>query len=350
MKIIVAHEIFPPEFSGGAEKLLLEILLRLKNSHKVVVITTGNPSVTSFRGIKTVRIPIHRMLFNFLSLPYLLTYAKQADIVIGNTYHSSIPIAFTSLLQKKPSICIVHGAYGKKWLKIKGVLGVIAILLEKIIFKLPFNKFLFFSEFAKNEALKLGVDKRKSVVLYPGINKKRFKRRKKKKFVLFVGRLEKQKGIDILIKVAKKIPHIKFIVVGKGREKIGNFPKNIRYKGFIAEKELTKLYESALLFFLPSRAETLGYSILEAMAAGCAVVSTVALPYYGYRILEGDTVEKIAKKIEDMIRNYKQTKKLGEKNIKIAKNFSWKKFVNRFNKLINTLVIAEDTKKTRVGV
>ena len=144
MKLLIAHEIFPPEFSGGGEKLLLEIIKRLKRQHRIIVITSGNPEIKEFNGIKTVRVSTHRMLFNIFGIPLLLAYGKKADVLIGNTYHSAIPTAIASFLLRKPSICIVHGAYGKKWLEMKGILSIFAILLEKIIFRLPFSYFLFF--------------------------------------------------------------------------------------------------------------------------------------------------------------------------------------------------------------
>jgi glycosyltransferase involved in cell wall biosynthesis len=340
MKLLIAHEIFPPEFSGGGEKLLLEIIKRLKRQHQIIVITSGNPKIKEFNGIRTVRVPIHRMLFNIFGIPFLLVYGKKFDILIGNTYHSAIPTAFASFLLKKPSICIVHGAYGKKWLEMKGIFSPIAILLEKVIFRLPFSYFLFFSDFAQKSALKLGVDKARTIVISPGIEINRFKKRKKKKFVLFVGRLERQKGIDTVIEVAKRLPHVKFILVGKRNphEKLKEFPLNVEWKGFVPEKTLIKLYEEALVFFLPSRAETLGYSILEAMAAACAIVSTVPLPYFGYRLKENDKIETVVKVIGKMIIENKKTEQLGRLNRKIIRNYRWSFFIYNFNKLLSLLI------------
>jgi glycosyltransferase involved in cell wall biosynthesis len=340
MKLLIAHEIFPPEFSGGGEKLLLEIIKRLKRQHRIIVITSGNPEIKEFNGIKTVRVSTHRMLFNIFGIPLLLAYGKKADVLIGNTYHSAIPTAIASFLLRKPSICIVHGAYGKKWLEMKGILSIFAILLEKIIFRLPFSYFLFFSDFAQKSALKLGVNRARTVVISPGVEINKFKKIKKKKFVLFVGRLERQKGIDKVIEVAKRLPYVKFILVGKRNphEKFEKFPLNVEWKGFVPERTLIKLYEEALIFFLPSRAETLGYSILEAMAAGCAIVSTVPLPYFGYKIKENDKIEKIARVIERMVIEKEKTERLGSVNRKMTQKYRWDSFIHNFNKLLYSLV------------
>ena len=340
MRLLVVHEIFPPEFSGGGERILLEIIKRLKRYHKITVITSGNPKLKEFNKIKTVRISTHRILFNLLGIPMLLTYGKRYHILIGNTYHAAIPTALTSFLLKKPSVCIVHGAYGKKWLKICGLISPMAIFLEKIIFKLPFSYFLFFSDFARESARRLGVDSKRVIVIPPGIDLSKFKKRKKKSFVLFVGRLERQKGIDTVIETAKRLPHIKFILVGKKTKyvKLKILPSNVEWKGFVSDKTLIKLYEEALIFFLPSVAETLGYSILEAMAAGCAVVSTVQLPYLGHRIKEGESIEEIAKIIDRMVREKSKTVEIGLQNRNIVgEHYRWKNFINRFNTLLYSL-------------
>jgi len=339
MKLVVAHEIFPPEFSGGGEKLLLEIIKRLRNKHKIVVITSGNPKIKEFEKIKTVRIPVHRMLFNIFGIPFLLAYGKRSDILIGNTYHSAIPTAIASFLLRKPSICIVHGAYGKKWIEINKILSLFAIFLEKTIFRLPFSYFLFFSDFARSSALKLGVDRHRTIVIPPGIERNKFKKRKKKNFVLFVGRLERQKGIDMVVEVAKRLPDVEFVLVGKKglHGKLEKFPPNVKWKGFVSEKTLTKLYEEALVFFLPSRAETLGYSILEAMAAGCAVVSTVPLKYYGYKIKESDKIETIVNVIREMIIRKEDTERLGRLNRRIVQEYKWGSFIRSIERLLNQM-------------
>jgi len=345
MKLLLVHEIFPPEFSGGGERILFEMVKRLRKRHQVIVITSGDPNIKNFKQIRTVRVPIHRMLFNIFSLPKILSYGKRCDVLIGNTYHSAIPTAVASLLLKKKSICIVHGAYGKKWFRMKRAISILAILLEKIIFKLPYSYFLFFSDFARTSAMKLGLDRNRALVITPGVDISKFKKRKKKDFVLFVGRLERQKGIDMIMECAERLPEIKFVLVGKRNphERIKRFPPNVEWRGFVSERLLIKLYEEALIFFLPSIAETLGYSILEAMAAGCVVVSTVPLPYFGYKIKEEDNANKIARVIRRMVKEKEKTMKLGERNRKIAKNYRWETFIYEFSKLLDILV----TKSTR---
>jgi hypothetical protein len=52
MKVLITHEIFPPEFKGGGEFLMLKIAkLLVKNGFSVKVLTSGNPKIKFYEGI-----------------------------------------------------------------------------------------------------------------------------------------------------------------------------------------------------------------------------------------------------------------------------------------------------------
>ncbi|MCS7123662.1 MAG: glycosyltransferase family 4 protein [Endomicrobia bacterium] len=334
IKILVIHEIFFPDFSGGGERILLEIIKCLSKFFKVDVLTSGNPKIKRYKNIRTYRVNVNRFLFNLFSLPYVIAIGKKYDVLLANTYHSAIPSFIAARILKKPIILLVHGAYNWKWFSINMFLGLFALFLEKVIFSLPFDRFIFFSEFAKKEGQRLGA--KRCVVLYPGVKITReAKNIKKKKIVLFVGRIERQKGIDRLIKVAKMLPTVKFVVIGRGRikEKL----KNITYLGFVSDNILRRYYRDALIFFLPSRAETLGYSILEAMANGCIIVSTVDLNYVGFYLKKFDA-NHAKEIIKEIINNNKKYERLGKDNIEIVKKkYRWNTFTKNFLEILENL-------------
>ena len=98
--------------------------------------------------------------------------------------------------------------------------------------------------------------------------------------ILFVGRLEKIKGVGILIKsisfVASSIPDVHLFIAGKGEEeselkylvkKIG-IEDNVTFLGFIPVKEIYSYYRSADIFVAPSFSEAFPLVSLEAMACG----------------------------------------------------------------------------------
>ncbi|HDN51270.1 MAG TPA: glycosyltransferase family 4 protein [Thermoplasmatales archaeon] len=126
------------------------------------------------------------------------------------------------------------------------------------------------------------------VEAFEGGNGKRVRERYgSKKIILHVGRMVKEKNIDLLIEAA---PHVLeredavFILTGKGPAK-DYFEQQVRergldeyfvFTGFVSDGELLDYYRAADVFAFPSTYETQGIVALEAMAAGVPVVAARA--------------------------------------------------------------------------
>ena len=99
----------------------------------------------------------------------------------------------------------------------------------------------------------------------------------------FVSRLDRAKGVLVLLDafraLAGKWPELRLRLVGDGdashalSKRIGELGGRVEASGF-AEGDVTVLLESFRLYVFPSFHEGLPYSILEAMRAGCTIVST----------------------------------------------------------------------------
>jgi glycosyltransferase involved in cell wall biosynthesis len=332
MKVLITHELFPPEIWNMHEKLVYEIAKKLvANGIEVEVLTTGNPKIKKFDGIKTFRIPFHRYLMN-LSLPWVLWHARDVDLIQTNNYNACFSSYLAGKILGKPVICLISGMYGKQWIKMRGpVLGRLSMWMERFQAVHDFSKILFLSEFGRSEGVKIGMKKNLTEVLRPGIEWKKYKMKKKEPFVLFVGRLAKQKGIEYLIDAAKKLPHVKFVIVGKGElegELKRTAPPNVEFTGFVPEKKLVDLYSRALIFCLPSLGETFGFVQLEAMASGCAIVSTIQIDYKGINV-DAENVEQLTKAINHLTKNQQIAKRMGKENRKIAGKYSWDDFIKK---------------------
>lgn len=98
--------------------------------------------------------------------------------------------------------------------------------------------------------------------------------------LIYIGRLSAEKEIDRIKPVLESIPGARLALVGDGpsREDLekhfAGTPTN--FVGYLAGEELGSAYASADAFIFPSRSETLGLVLLEAMAAGCPVVAANA--------------------------------------------------------------------------
>jgi glycosyltransferase involved in cell wall biosynthesis len=95
--------------------------------------------------------------------------------------------------------------------------------------------------------------------------------------LLYVGRLSAEKEVDRIKAVMASIPNCRLALVGNGpaRESLEQHfaDTNTHFVGYLFGEELGSAYASADAFIFPSRTETLGLVLLEAMAAGCPVVA-----------------------------------------------------------------------------
>lgn len=95
--------------------------------------------------------------------------------------------------------------------------------------------------------------------------------------LLYVGRLSAEKEIERIKPVLEAIPEARLALVGDGPHRSA-LEKHFaltptHFVGYLTGKELGAAFASSDAFIFPSRTETLGLVLLEAMAAGCPVVA-----------------------------------------------------------------------------
>jgi glycosyltransferase involved in cell wall biosynthesis len=100
----------------------------------------------------------------------------------------------------------------------------------------------------------------------------------------FVGRLAPQKGLDVLIEALRLLVdggvEASCVLVGEGEESARlaalvarrDLESRVQFAGY--RDDIPQVLAELDVFVLPSRYEALPYSLLEAMAAGCAVVAS----------------------------------------------------------------------------
>ena len=98
--------------------------------------------------------------------------------------------------------------------------------------------------------------------------------------ILFVGRVVKLKGLELLLPIIKELEGVKLVIAGDGPElpEIRNLADELgiadrtEFKGYIEGEALKKCYKEADAFILPTKNDCFGLVILEAMCAGLPVI------------------------------------------------------------------------------
>lgn len=152
------------------------------------------------------------------------------------------------------------------------------------------------SDSLKSRVADIGISPEKVIVINNGIDPKQFRIIDKakarahygfpasEKILVFVGRLSREKGIDILIQALSILKDRNLLTVIAGGGPQGEsllelayrsgLKDKVRFLGPLADSEIPRLMNAADLFVLPSRSEGYPVVLLESLACGIPALAT----------------------------------------------------------------------------
>jgi len=175
------------------------------------------------------------------------------------------------------------------------------------------------------------------------------------KFILFVGGLEKVKGVEYLIEAFSKIHNnfkeFRLLIIGKGSEDDFlkslasrlNIADKVEFKGRLSLVETKDIMKKCYCFVLPSLSEGLPRVIIEAMALGKPVIGSNAggIPELvndgvnGFLFKTGNS-DSLAEKLATLLSQKGLTEDFGAKGRMLAeKSYSNRKYLENYLEMIN---------------
>jgi len=216
-----------------------------------------------------------------------LRLARHADVICSHWMLPSGLIGATvSRLWSRPHVVVEHSGALHLLRRMRGgrqlsrfildgshrVVTVSRDLKEKLLELCPAADW-------KVEVLPMGVDAAQTASTQKGISKEG-------RTALFVGRLTKIKGVDVLIKAARELGNLKLVIAGDGDEReplqhlVNSLGVNAVFEGRVSAETRNDLLSKCDAVVIPSlvlpdgRTEGMPLICLEAMAAGKAVIAS----------------------------------------------------------------------------
>jgi glycosyltransferase involved in cell wall biosynthesis len=181
---------------------------------------------------------------------------------------------------------------------------------------------------------------------------------------LYVGRVDREKGLDVLIQAIDTLQRddIQLAIVGKGSglndlrnlTRSLSLEKRVVFLGYVPGHDLPCLLNSADIFAMPSQAELQSIATLEAMASGLPVLAANAraLPELvnhevnGY-LFEGGNVLEAARGIATLAGNRAQWAAMGRASLLKVRPHSLPNTIQRYINLYQTLPLQPKTVRPR---
>ena len=363
MKIVQVCPRYYPDI-GGVETHVKEISERLvKRGFEVEVVCTdrpGNrPKEEIINGVKVRRFRSIAPYDAYFFAPQIYFYLRKAkcDVIHAHSYHA-LPAFFAALAKNDRKFVFTSHYHGRGHTVLRNILHAPYKFFGSRIFKKA-DRVICVSRYEK-ELIKenFGLSDEKLVCVPNGINLEEFRIKgsvKNKKTILYVGRLERYKGVQHIIRALPYLDDYKLVIIGKGpyedelRKLAFSIDVNRRIKWLkdLSREELLEQYKSAGVFVFLSSFEAFGITVAEALASGtlCIVAERGALKeFIDERICFGlrnpENVNELAEKIIEVS---KLKQKIGfsdlpKDKIKIR---SWDEVVDEHEKRYNELNVGQ---------
>jgi len=334
----------------------------IQMGHEVKIVAPASRAVSTFgdRFIavgKPRPIPVSGSIARITLSPWLSSRIKaildREHFDICHLHEPLMPMLCTTVLRLSnvPNVGTFHASGGKSWYSFGTPIG--KSILKKWLHKLD-------GKIAVSEPAMEYVSKYfpgDYTIIPNGVDSKHFSPdvppieefSDGKLNILFVGRLEKRKGLDYLLEAYKQIkpefPNSRLIVVGPGKRLRKKYERRVmrdRLKdvvviGYAAYRDLPRYYQTADIVCCPATGrESFGIVLLEAIAVGKPVVASNIQGYNGVvthgaegLLVPPKNAEKLAQALTSLMTDGALRQQMGNEGRLKAVQYDWENVAQR---------------------
>jgi glycosyltransferase involved in cell wall biosynthesis len=376
MKIAYIYDCIYPYVKGGGEKRYYEIGKKLRDEHEVhffgmkfwegkdIIFKNGiyyhGVSKPKKLYIKSGRRSIVQAIYFGIKLIKPL-FKEKFDLIDCSSFpfFSIFPCYIYSKIKKIPLAVTWHEYWDwKYWLKYLGCLGIFGYLIQKVTLLLSKN-IIAVSGFTKNKLIKAGKNSKNIAVIQNGVNLdliNKISRSTEKSDIIFVGRLIKEKNVNLIIKALIKLKNnFKLIIIGEGPEKEKlvdlskelNLENNIKFIDFQQNIENVYAYlKSSKTFILPSEREGFGMIVLEANACGLPVITINHRDNAAKDLIKDNfngfvvnlSVKDIYRKVKEILGDKNNLSQISINSKKSVIKYDWNKITENIEKYYKNII------------
>ena len=318
MKILMLSWEYPPRIVGGISRVVYDLAQKLgEKGNEVHVVTCMDKNTKEFE--KDINVYVHRVHTvgpdtkgDFLKQILHMNFAMvekatevineigKFDIIHAHDWLVAYAAKTLKHAYKTPMVATIHATeHGRN----NGIHNDMQQYIHDSEWWLTYEawKVICNSQYMQNEITSIwGLPREKTRIVFNGVNVNKFDgiekdmefRRKyamdNEKIVFFVGRMVREKGVQVLIdaipKICSNYGDAKFVFAGKGPElehlkHLANqtgFGNKVLFTGYISDEDLLKLYKCIDIAVFPSLYEPFGIVALEGMVANVPTVVSQA--------------------------------------------------------------------------
>ncbi|MDD5042036.1 MAG: glycosyltransferase family 4 protein [Candidatus Peribacteraceae bacterium] len=357
---VVLLSAFLTPFRSGAEACTEEIAHRLWEQFDITIVTARLtrtlPDDDPFRGhVKVVRVgfgrAIDKWLFPFLA-PFAVRRAQPQIIHAVLESFAGLAMVFSKwIFPRAKAILTCQSTNTSFLLRLMHRRADCVTVISRVLLTRA-------QGFGRSDALLIpnGIE-------MPAIERARADLKKIPHRILFVGRLEPMKGVDVLLRALARLLEMRKVsggenyvhlrIVGRGSEERAlkqlahdlKLADHVTFTGFVPTPRVFEEFAQAQIFCGLSRSEALGNVFLEAQAAGCAVIATqtggipdiVEDGRTGF-LVPPDDAEAAAQAMQRLLLDSRQWQELAQAGMAGAKTYAWQGIVGRYEEVYRRLL------------